>query len=79
MSDYTPMTDDERIRALALSPGRITYLPGSPDKRFARHLVEMANSPDGELTSKQREYMARLEQRYRKQLAQKEDQATRHS
>lgn len=62
------MTQDERWLALSLEPGRITYLPASWDKRFARSLAEKARDPDALLSERQREQMRRMAHRYRGQL-----------
>lgn len=64
----SPMTREERWLALALEPNRITYLPGSWDKRFARSLAEKARQDDATLSARQRDQMHRMAHRYRRQL-----------
>jgi hypothetical protein len=61
------MTIEQKEICLAL--GRVTYLPGSFDKRFGNNLSGLAQSqPEKELTEKQNEWMFRLLYKYRKQL-----------
>lgn len=62
------MTDEQRRLILRLS--RCTFLPGSYEKRFVRSMVALAHSKDNpDLTEKQAAFLARVSQRYRRQLA----------
>lgn len=48
---------------------RVTYLPGSADKRFARDMAaRKAINPDYEMSERQRAYLRRLVHRYRRQI-----------
>lgn len=58
-----PMTADELAMARAVSPNRVTYLPGSPDKRFAWTICSAT-----EITEAQASYLHRLVYRYRRQI-----------
>lgn len=61
------MTAEEKQICTRL--GSVKYLPGSFDKRFGSNLAAIAeNTPDKELSEKQREWMYRLLYKYRKQL-----------
>lgn len=64
---YRPTTDAEREAIRAISPARVTYLPGSPDKRFARDIQYQATTT-GNITERQAEYLRRLLHRYRRQI-----------
>jgi hypothetical protein len=56
---------------IAISLGKCTYLPGSFEKRFAANLAFIArNSPEKEITEKQRVWMYNQLKRYRKQIPQ---------
>lgn len=71
-SAYRPMTPEERECALALCPGHVTYLPGSPDKRFARSMAVSARfDSSAVITEPQAEYLRRLVWKYRRQLPEK--------
>jgi hypothetical protein len=60
----------EQQKEICISLGRVTYLPGSFDKRFGNNLHSIAvTNPDKELSEKQNEWMYRLLYKYRKQLA----------
>jgi hypothetical protein len=61
------MTDDEKIVISALD--RVTYLPGSWNKKFAGAMVSlMRTSPEKELSEKQGQWIYRLLYRYRRQV-----------
>lgn len=62
------MTDAERRMALLLSPARVSYTPGSWDKKFARSLADQAESPLPLITARQREHLLRLLYKYRRQI-----------
>ncbi len=63
------MTPAEIAAAKALSPSRISYLPGSFEKRFARDMAALAEAqPEKELSEKQRAFLLKMTWRYRKQL-----------
>lgn len=66
---WFPMTPAERGMALALQTGRVSYTPGSWDKKFARSLAEQATDPLPMITPKQREHLSRLIVKYRRQLS----------
>jgi hypothetical protein len=51
---------------------RCSFLPGSWDKRFARDLAARAEDPEATITEKQAAALARLTQRYRRQLGRAE-------
>lgn len=63
---YRAMTDDERRAALALSGP--TYLPATPDKRFARDISGLAKQDDAQITDAQADYIWRMVHRYRRQI-----------
>lgn len=61
------MTDHEIALAKALAA--CSYLPGSPDKRFAHTMAAAAtNTPGIALSVKQQAYLQRMAWRYRRQL-----------
>jgi len=61
------MTEHERVAAKGL--GNASILPGGFDKRFARQISTIAeNSPEKELSEKQKEWLLRLVYKYRRQL-----------
>lgn len=62
-----PMTDFERELARLLSPDRVTYVPGSPDKRMARAMAALAGTEVPQITEPQAGYLRRLAFRYRRQ------------
>lgn len=70
--ERTDMTDDEREIAKAF--GRITFLPGSYDKRFCKTVQWMAGAIDAGvdcknlLTEKQHNLIYSMLHRYRKQI-----------
>lgn len=54
---------------IALSFNKITFLPGSWNKRFATSIYYQAkNKPEEELTEKQNEWIYRILYTYRKQI-----------
>lgn len=63
-----PMTPDEITIARALCPSRVTYLPGTSDKRFARTITCEADQPAPMITARQAEYLLTLCIRMRRQL-----------
>lgn len=61
------MTDHEKIMARALNG--CTFVPGTGTKRFARNMAFLAeNSPDAELTSGQKKYLASAVVRFRRRI-----------
>ena len=61
------MTDEEKEVIGALD--RVTYLPGSWNKKFARAMVLLMRvSPEKELSEKQGQWIYRLLYRYRRQV-----------
>ncbi len=61
------MTSDEIKIALAFN--RVTFLPGSFDKRLASNMSGIAeHSPESPITEKQSEWMYRLLYKYRRQI-----------
>lgn len=64
---YRPMTADEIAMGLAVLPGRVSYLAGSAEKRFAWSMFGAANS-DKQITEKQAAWLRRLVWRFRRQL-----------
>lgn len=62
------MTSAEMAIATAYSPHHVTYLPGSPDKRFAYDIAALARSDDPQITEGQADYLLRLAKRYRRQV-----------
>lgn len=62
-----PMTDSDKRLATLLSPSRVTYLPASADKRFARQMADTAKREQARITPRQREYLYQLARRYRRQ------------
>lgn len=61
------MTPEQIQICLALGT-KVTFLPGSWDKRMAGSLCGMARVGKGELTEKQNEWMYRLLYKYRRQI-----------
>jgi hypothetical protein len=54
---------------LATYLGRLSFLPGSAQKRFARDIAfHAATMPDKEISLRQRHYMELMAWRYRRQL-----------
>lgn len=63
------MTTDEKTMALALSPMRVTYMPGSSPKRFAWKMSDEAeHAVLPQITSNQAEYLITLCIRMRRQI-----------
>lgn len=65
---YSPMTHLDRRAAKAISPARVTYLPGSYDKRFAAAMELEAAKADAMITDAQRNLLWSKVIRYRRQL-----------
>lgn len=63
-----PMTPDEITMARAIDPMRVRFVPGSPDKSFARTVSFQADQPDPMITARQGEYLLTLCIRMRRQL-----------
>lgn len=63
---YRAMTEDERRAALALAGP--TYLPATPDKRFARDISGLAKQDGAQITDAQADYIWRMVYRYRRQI-----------
>lgn len=66
---WRPMTDLERAACLALSPGNVSYLPGSVPKRIGRNLAAQAAKDDPQITDKQAAMLWRQCWAYRRQIA----------
>lgn len=68
MKDYEEMTPEAREICIAFS--RITFLPGSYDKRFCKTVSAMAKLEGGKhlVTPKQRDLIYTMLHRYRKQI-----------
>lgn len=63
------MTEKERLACIAIGNGR--FLPGTWDKRFARKMADLAQqSPEKELSEKQREQIRRIMYKYRRSIIQ---------
>ncbi len=62
------MTDEERAIARALHPSRVSYVPGTTTKRFARDIADTANKRDAAITTAQRQYLLTLCVRMRRQV-----------
>jgi hypothetical protein len=61
------MTPDEIALATAL--GQCSYPPATANKRFARNMAFLAkNSPEKELSDRQRHYMQQMAWTYRRQI-----------
>src|SRR3954471_19008524 len=58
-----PMTEDELRMARAVTPGRVSYVPGSSDKRFAGQICGATDITEGQAS-----YLHRLVYRYRRQI-----------
>jgi hypothetical protein len=67
MKDRSPATPDDLRAIAAISPGRVTYVPGIPTKRFARQIQGAK-----ELTESQRFYVWQIVWRFRRQIADRE-------
>jgi len=63
-----PMTPDERLLALSLSPYRVTYPVGSPTKRTAYTLAREANGDEPRIGDWHRGFLLRTVRRYRAQI-----------
>jgi len=62
------MTTGEKLIAQQLQE-KVTFLPGSYDKRFARDIAYLVtNYPDRDLTVGQRGHLYKLLHKYRRQL-----------
>ena len=75
------MPDSLERRAMkALGPGRVTYLPASFNKRFARSMEQLAEQETYTLTDRQRWLLWRMVFRYRRQIGDREllAEALRH-
>lgn len=59
----TPCSADELAAIAAISPGRVTYIPGIPTKRFARQIQGAT-----ELTERQRIYLWGIVWKFRRQI-----------
>ena len=63
------MTTDEKAMALALSPMKVRYVAGSPDKRFAWTMADDAeHAALPQITTRQAEYLITLCIRMRRQI-----------
>ncbi|RZI79839.1 MAG: hypothetical protein EOP38_24275 [Rubrivivax sp.] len=63
------MTLEEQTLALALSPSRVKYCPGSNQKRFALDMALRASQLEPlPITVKQRGYLVALALRYQRQV-----------
>lgn len=63
-----PMTADERKMAEAISPMRVTYIPGIGTKRFARDIAALAERDDAQITEAQAAYLRAVVHRFRRQI-----------
>ena len=68
MSKRRMMTIAEHEAAIAISPRRVTYLPASVDKRFARQIYDAATSLAPQITEAQSANLFRLRHKYRRQI-----------
>jgi hypothetical protein len=66
---WRPMTDLERAACLALSPGLVSYLPGSVPKRIGRDLAAQATEAEPQITDKQAAMLWRQAWAYRRQIS----------
>jgi len=66
---WRPMTDLERAACLALSPGNVSYLPGSVPKRIGRDLAAQAAEAEPRITDKQAAMLWRQAWAYRRQIS----------
>jgi len=66
---WRAMTDLERAACLALSPGNVSYLPGSVPKRIGRNLAAQASEDEPRITDKQAVMLWRQAWTYRRQIA----------
>lgn len=66
---WRPMTGLERAACLALSPGNVSYLPGSIPKRIGRNLAAQASAAEPQITDKQATMLWRQAWTYRRQIA----------
>lgn len=67
-SPWRPMTPDEQVAALALSPTKVRYPVASPPKRLARSLAGQASSRTPLITDAQAEAMWGQVYRFRRQI-----------
>jgi len=65
---WRPMTDLERAACLSLSPGLVSYLPGSVPKRIGRDLAAQATEAEPCITDKQAAMLWRQCWTYRRQI-----------
>jgi len=74
----SPVTDLDRRAIEAISPGKITYMPGIATKRFARDIQNAT-----ELTDAQRIFLWDVVWKFRRQIPDKmlvrEAEATKHA
>jgi len=66
---WRAMTGLERAACLALSPGNVSYLPGSVPKRIGRNLAAQASEAEPRITDKQASMLWRQCWTYRRQIA----------
>jgi hypothetical protein len=69
------MTPEQRAACLAISPDKVTYVPGSWSKRFARDMAGKAGQEEWEkvaLSANQHEFLMRTVWTFRRQIADKE-------
>ena len=66
---WRPMTDLERAACLSLSPGLVSYLPGSVPKRIGRNLAAQATEAEPRITDKQAAMLWRQCWTYRRQIS----------
>lgn len=63
------MTESDRVFALAVAPGKVTYPPGIGTKRFARDMAWLAlMNPATVLTPKQARYLRQVVVRFWRQV-----------
>lgn len=56
------------IRATVEALNRVTYVPGSPHKRFARQILDQLNHAATPITDRQEQHILRCAWRYRRQM-----------
>lgn len=66
---WRPMTALERAACLSLSPGLVSYLPGSVPKRIGRNLAAQAGCDGPQITDKQTAMLWRQCWTYRRQIS----------
>lgn len=62
------MTDEEKRMAQAVEPPHVTYVPGSPTKRFAREMAAESRKRDAEITESQAKYLREVVYLFRRQI-----------